>query len=72
MDRLNAAHLRALDLEREHLLEQRYWQRLVNQARREQRTQTKSRGWMHVLEFVSSRFVAAFQRKSSNACKPND
>jgi hypothetical protein len=40
MDRLRAAHLRALELEREQLLKQRHWQRLVNGARREQHTQT--------------------------------
>jgi hypothetical protein len=40
MDRLRAAHLRALELEREQLLQQRHWQRLVNKAEREQHTQT--------------------------------
>jgi hypothetical protein len=39
MDRFSAAHLRATEFEREQLLKQRHWQRLVNQAKREQRAQ---------------------------------
>jgi hypothetical protein len=40
VDRLSDANVRALGLEREQLLKQRHWQRLVNKAKREQHTQT--------------------------------
>jgi hypothetical protein len=66
MDRLSAAHLRALGLEREQLLKQRHWQRLVNQAKREQHAQKlprqKSSRWTWVFRRISRVWGALHQR----------
>ncbi len=64
MDRLSAAHLRALELERECLLEQRHWQRLVNQAKREQHAAVTSPGWTRVFKRIPT-VLGCFISKAS-------
>lgn len=50
MDKLSAAHVKALEFEREQLLKQRHWQRLVNQAKREERLASLQANTEHTRE----------------------
>jgi hypothetical protein len=62
MDRLSTTHLKALEFEREQYLKEHHWQRLVKQARRENKLQKKTVGWARASSRVlrTSLFILLF------------